>query len=307
MPLYTNLDGTTPDKGPRDILKWQWDRLRSGAHKTDPFETPRTPNDGRALADLSAHLTWIGHATFAMRLGGKLVVTDPIWSTRIQGAIKRHVEPGVRFEDMPPIEIVTLSHSHFDHLDIPTLKRIGPNAIYIVPRDVGELLYDAGLTRVVELDWWQSHTLGDLTVTLVPAQHWSMRLPWDRNRRLWGGFVYSAHGKTAYHAGDTAYSPDVFSQIAKRFPAIDWAMLPIGAYEPAWFMKAQHMGPEEALKAFTDLGAKNFVAMHWGTFKLTDEPMGEPPKKLQSLFATNGGGKLWIPTIGETKKLTLPL
>ncbi len=305
MPIYTNLDGTTPDKGALDILKWQWDRLRSGGRREDPFVTPTVPNDGKALAAQSAHLTWIGHATFAMRMGGKMVVTDPIWSPRIQAAIKRRAEPGVRLEDMPPIDVVTISHSHFDHLDMPSLRRIGRKPTYIVPRDVGELLSEEGLTNVVELGWWESHTMGDLTVTLVPAQHWSMRVPWDRNRRLWGGFVYSSPEGVAYHAGDTAYAPEVFREIGARFPSIDWAMMPIGAYEPAWFMKPQHMGPEEAVQAFDDLGAKNFVAMHWGTFKLTDEPVGEPPALLRSLFQARAmpEHRVWIPDIGETRAL----
>ncbi len=305
MPIYTNLDGTTPDKGPLDILKWQWERLRSGGRREDVFVTPSVENDGKALAAAGAHLTWVGHATFALRLGGKLVVTDPIWSPRIQAAIKRRVDPGVRFEDMPSIDVVTISHSHFDHLDMPSLRRIGRKPTYIVPRDVGELLAEEGLTNVVELGWWESHTVGDLTVTLVPAQHWSMRMPWDKNRRLWGGFVYSSPEGVAYHAGDTAYAPEVFREIGARFPSIDWAMLPIGAYEPAWFMKPQHMGPEDAVQAFEDLGAKNFVAMHWGTFKLTDEPVGEPPALLRSLFhaRTMPEHRVWIPDIGETRSL----
>jgi N-acyl-phosphatidylethanolamine-hydrolysing phospholipase D len=241
-----------------------------------------------------------------MRLGGHVVATDPIWSPRIQGAVKRLVAPGVALEDAPKIDIVTVSHSHFDHLDLTTLKRIGRGATYIVPRDVGELLHEAGLPNVIELGWWESVTFDDLIVTLVPAQHWSMRMPWDRNRRLWGGFVYSSSDGTAYHAGDTAYAPRVFREIGARFPSIDWAMLPIGAYDPAWFMQAQHMGPEEAVRAFGDLAAKHLVAMHWGTFKLTDEPLGEPPKLLRSFAATAGisSERLWIPAIGETRALT---
>ncbi len=305
MPLYTNLDGATADKGPLDILKWQWERLRTGAHRDDGASTPRVDNDGRSVAEPGSHLTWIGHATFALRLGGKLVVTDPIWSTHIQGAIKRRVAPGVRLEDMPPIDIVTISHSHFDHLDLPSLRRIGRNATYVVPRDVGKLLLEAGLPHVVELGWWERFTAGNLTVTLVPAQHWSMRVPWDRNRRLWGGFVYEAPEGVAYHAGDTAYSARVFREIGARFPALDWAMLPIGAYEPAWFMKSQHMGPEEAAQAFDDLGAKNLVAMHWGTFKLTDEPTHEPPTLLRASLKARGtlDDRIWIPAIGETRTL----
>jgi L-ascorbate metabolism protein UlaG (beta-lactamase superfamily) len=253
----------------------------------------------------AAFLHWVGHATFLMRAGGKVIATDPIWSTRIQGAIKRRAAPSVTLEEAPPIDVVTVSHSHFDHLDLPTLKRIGPGATYVVPRHVGELLHEAGLPNVIELDWWDETTIGDLTLTLVPAQHWSMRMPWDRNRRLWGGFVYSTPEGRAYHAGDTAYSPLVFKAIGQHFASrggIDWAMLPIGAYEPGWFMRPQHMDPEDALRAFDDLGARTFVAMHWGTFKLTDEPLNEPPERLRALALTRGldAARLWVASIGDT-------
>ena len=141
------------------------------------------------------------------------------------------------------------------------------DATFIVPENVGEVLTGAGITNVVELPWWGAHTVGDLRVTLVPAQHWSMRVPWDRNRRLWGGFVYEgtgAAGGTSWHAGDTAFAAEVFTAIGERFPHIDWAMLPIGAYDPSWFMQPQHMNPEEAIRAWELSRAKVLVAMHWG-------------------------------------------
>jgi N-acyl-phosphatidylethanolamine-hydrolysing phospholipase D len=303
--LYRNLDGTTPDKGLGDLLKWQiGDRLAGRRRTSAPFATPRRPNDGRALAAPSAHLTWIGHATFVQRLAGLLVATDPIWSTRIH-TIRRLAEPGVPLEACPPIDVVTISHAHFDHLDVPTLKRIGPEALYVVPKDNADVLRAAGLPRVVELGWWESHDIGDLRITLVPAQHWSMRAPWDRNRRLWGGFVYESPELTTYHAGDTAFSGDVFGAIAERFPRIDYAMVPIGAYEPVWFMQTQHMGPEEAGRAWEILGARVFVAMHWGTFRLTDEPLGEPPERIRAWWDARGHdpARLFVPDLGETRAL----
>lgn len=301
MPIYRNLDGTTPDKNFRDVLKWQLTRRRDRT----PFTTPRRENDGRALASESApHLTWIGHATFVQRLGRKVIATDPIWSRSIH-TIPRLCAPGVELEACPPIDVVTVSHAHFDHMDLPTLKRIGNGALYVVPKDNGDVLRSAGLSRVVELDWWESHEIDDLRITLVPAQHWSMRAPWDRNKRLWGGFVYESPEGTSYHAGDTAFSERVFSSIRERFPKIDWAMLPIGAYEPVWFMQGQHMGPEEAGRAFELLAAKRFVAMHWGTFKLTDEPLGEPPNRIRTFWAERGHApdRLWVMDVGETREL----
>jgi L-ascorbate metabolism protein UlaG (beta-lactamase superfamily) len=158
---------------------------------------------------------------------------------------------------------------------------------------------------VVELGWWETHREGDLSITQVPAQHWSMRMPWDRNKRLWGGFVVESSEGIAYHAGDTAMSEVVFREIGKRFPKIDWAMLPIGAYDPAWFMQPQHMGPEEATLAFELLGARHLCAMHWGTFKLTDEPMGEPPQRLRARADERSleEERLWIFDVGETRAL----
>jgi L-ascorbate metabolism protein UlaG (beta-lactamase superfamily) len=305
---YTNLDGTTPDKRLGAILKWQIADRLTGKKRKDPggFTTPRRPNDGRALLSPAPSLTWIGHASFVQRLGGVLLATDPIWSERL-GPRRRLVGPGVTFADVPQLDVVTISHSHYDHLDLPTLRRFGDGPTYVVPRDVGEILRDEGLTKVVELGWWESHTVRGLRMTLVPAQHWSMRTPWDRNQRLWGGFVYESAEGASYHAGDTAYHEAVFHGIRARFPRIDWAMLPIGAYDPPWFMKAQHMGPEEAVQAFEDLGARTFVAMHWGTFKLTDEPLGEPPARLRACWASRelAADRLWIPDVGETRALEL--
>ncbi len=309
---YTNLDGKTPDKGLVDLLRWQIGDRLAGKRRRDPggFVTPRRENDGSALVQANAHLTWIGHATFAMRLGGLMVLTDPIWSERV-GTTRRHAAPGVDYERVraTEVDVVTVSHAHYDHLDLPTLKRIGPRPLYVVPKDCGDILVGAGLPNVVELDWFESHEVrtkkGRLRVTLVPAQHWSMRVPWDRNKRLWGGFVYEADDGTAYHAGDTAFNELVFRTIGEKFPRIDWAMMPIGAYDPVWFMQPQHMGPEEATRAFELLGAATMCAMHWGTFKLTDEPLGEPPQRALAAFESGGLGaeRLHVYDIGETRTL----
>jgi L-ascorbate metabolism protein UlaG (beta-lactamase superfamily) len=292
---------TQPPRGPADLLRWKLGGKRP-AH--DEFQTPFRENDGLRLAAPSPSLTWIGHASFVVRLGGKLIATDPIWSTRISGLVKRRVPPGVPFDKLPPLDVVTVSHNHYDHLDTATLRRIGPEALYVVPLGLGKLLKGEGLPRVVELDWWQSHTEGALTVTLVPARHWSMRAPWNRNDTLWGGFVLRGPEGVAYHAGDTALF-DGFAEIGRRTGPIDWAMLPIGAYEPRWFMQPQHMNPDDAIEAFVALGARTLVAMHWGTFKLTDEPLGEPPTRTRQLFAQRGldPTRLWVLDVGETRDL----
>jgi N-acyl-phosphatidylethanolamine-hydrolysing phospholipase D len=297
-----------PARGPGDMLRWRLLDTLAGRRVKDPggFVTPVRENDGALLAAPAPALTWIGHATFVMRLGGALVATDPIWSPRISGVVPRRAPPGVPFEAVPPLDVVTVSHNHFDHLDLPTLRRIGPKPLYVTPVGNGDLLRAQGLPNVVELDWWESHTVEhtQLEITLVPARHWSMRMPWTRNDMLWGGFVYRAPEGVAYHSGDTALF-DGFAEIGQRLGPIDWAMLPIGAYEPRWFMQSQHLNPEDAGQAFEMLGARTLVAMHWGTFKLTDEPLGEPPDRIRAWFesAKLDPSRLWVLDIGETRRL----
>jgi L-ascorbate metabolism protein UlaG (beta-lactamase superfamily) len=298
---------TQPQRGPGDMLKGRIVDTLRGRRVRDPggFTTPVVPNDGRALALPHASLTWIGHATFVLRLGGLLVATDPVWSQRLQGVVPRRAPPGVALDKLPPVDVVTVSHNHYDHLDLFTLKALGPKPLYVTPIGNGALLRRAGLPRVVELDWWESHAVSDkLTITCVPARHWSMRAPWNRNDALWSGFVLRAPEGVAYHAGDTALFDDV-GEIGARLGPIDWAMLPIGAYEPRWFMEPQHMNPEDVGEASTRLGARNLVAMHWGTFKLTDEPLGEPPTRMRSWFVARAlpAERLWVLDVGETRRL----
>jgi L-ascorbate metabolism protein UlaG (beta-lactamase superfamily) len=192
-------------------------------------------------------------------------------------------------------------------MDLPSLRALARRGSprFVVPKDNAELLRAAGIDDVVELGWWESVETSGVRVTCVPAQHWSMRVPWDRNRRLWGGFVYESAEGVAYHAGDTAMSDAMFGAIAQRCPPIDWAMLPIGAYDPSWFMSPQHMGPEEAGRAWERLGARVLLAMHWGTYKLTDEPPGEPPQRVKTWFEGRGYGedRLWVMDVGETRAL----
>jgi L-ascorbate metabolism protein UlaG (beta-lactamase superfamily) len=305
-----NLDGTTPDKGLRDILKWQVSDRMAGLRRVDAsdFVTPRRDNDGTTLLSLEPHITWIGHASFVFRLGGSLIATDPVFAGRM-GPRRRLTAPGVAPARLPPIDVVTVSHAHFDHLDLPSLRTLAGRGepLFVVPKDNAALLRGAGIDKVVELGWWESTQAGGVRITCVPAQHWSMRLPWDRNTRLWGGFVYESAEGVAYHAGDTALSDDVFRAIADRCPRIDWAMLPIGAYDPTWFMSGQHMGPEEAGRAWELLQARVLVAMHWGTFKLTDEPIGEPPERVKAWFEAKryDAERLWVLDVGETRGLTV--
>jgi len=253
-----------------------------------------------ALASGDPCAVWIGHASWTLRLGGKLLVIDPVWSTALSGVVKRLVPPGIALGQLPTPDIVMVTHDHRDHLDLPTIAKLPETSLYIAPLGNGPRL---GKPNVVELDWWQTHEVGDLKITLVPARHWSMRMPWNRNATLWGGYVIESPDGVAYHSGDTA-AGDHFAEIGARF-SIDWAMLPIGAYSPRWFMSSQHVNPDEAADGFAALRAKNFLAMHWGTFKLTDEPIGEPRERILEVWRERGWdpSRLWLMDVGEARPL----
>lgn len=294
-----------PQRGPREVLKWKVIDAAAGKNRKDPggFVTPRREPD-RALIDAGApQLTWIGHATFLLTMGGERILLDPVFSRRL-GPVARLSPPGIPIDALPSIDLVLVTHNHRDHLDPWSIKRLGGAPRYLVPLGNAETLKGLGAQTVTELDWWQSCDLGSIEVTLVPARHWSMRYPWDRNDALWGGFVIRSSEGTAYHAGDTGFF-DGFREIGQRLGPIDWAMLPIGAYDPRWMMEPQHMGPEDAVEAARMLGARRLVGMHWGTFRLTDEPIGEPPERARSAFAKSGEGdrELWILDVGETRRL----
>jgi L-ascorbate metabolism protein UlaG (beta-lactamase superfamily) len=296
---------TQPARGPADILRWKiWEPLAGRGRKpSGAFVTPSRPHDRELVASGAPQLTWIGHATFLLTLGGKRVLVDPILRERL-GPIPRRAPVGIRPAELPPIDVVLVTHNHRDHLDPKSLAMLGPDPLFVAPLGHAEVLASAGARRVVELEWWQAVDAAGLEVTLVPARHWSMRFPWDRNDALWGGYVVRGPEGAAYHAGDTAYF-DGFAEIARRTGAIDWAMLPIGAYEPRWFMEPQHMGPEDAVRAAQDLDARHLVAMHWGTFQLTDEPLGEPPERARAAWRARAlpDEHLWILDVGETRAL----
>ncbi|HET9622561.1 MAG TPA: MBL fold metallo-hydrolase [Kofleriaceae bacterium] len=293
---------TQPGRKFPDIVRWKLGKKEAVDRELDAVRPVVRDGGAAALASGAPVAVWIGHATWALRLGGRLIVIDPIWSRSIGGAVRRLVAPGVALDQMPAIDTVLVTHDHRDHMDLPTIKRLPADAQYVVPLGNGERM---AKPNVVELDWWQPHTLGDVTITLVPSRHWSMRMPWNRNDTLWGGFVIRGPEGTAYHSGDTAWG-DHFAEIGQRCGPIDWAMLPIGAYAPRWFMAPQHMDPDEAGRAYEALGARYLLAMHWGTFKLTDEALGEPPQRLRAYWAAHGldPDRLWICDPGEPRALT---
>jgi L-ascorbate metabolism protein UlaG (beta-lactamase superfamily) len=238
-----------------------------------------------SLDDATAVVTFIGHSTFLIQTTVGNILTDPIYSERagpfdLLGP-RRVRRPAVPFQDLPPISTVLLSHNHYDHCDLPTLRRLAKrfDPIVVTPLGNGRLARSAGLRRVVELDWWQETGAADFPITLTPAYHFSARTPFDRNRALWGGFVMVLGSARIFFAGDSAYAR-FFRDIRQRLGPIALALLPIGAYEPRWFMQVVHMNPEEAVQAHLDLEAAESIGMHFGTFQLTTEGIDEPLRAL---------------------------
>jgi L-ascorbate metabolism protein UlaG (beta-lactamase superfamily) len=288
--------------GVGDVLKW---RLQPRDPAKNNFVAPYVENDGKKLRENKSalSLTWIGHATVLVQAGGLSMLTDPHFGDDTGGLFQRFAPPGVKLRDLPPIDLVVISHNHRDHLDEESVRALGPEVQYVVPLGLARWFRARGLRKVTELDWWEPTVVhgrngGTATVYLVPAQHWSQRTGVDQNQTLWGGYVIDAGGRRFFFAGDTGY-PAAFTEIGKRFPGIDFAMLPIGAYEPRWFMHPQHMAPEETARAFRDLGARELLPVHWATFHLSDEPMDEPPKLLYQAMGPLANRILFLP-IGGT-------
>lgn len=283
-PRFKNLDGSVPQSFD-SVFKWAVTDRLTGRRRKSPARAhvARVEPDLAALAKPpapgeGARLTWLGHASWLVQLDGLSLLIDPVLRDAINVVIRRNVPPGVAIEQLPPIAASLVSHNHYDHLDLPTLEIVGAPIVTGIGH---QRIFRGTKLPCTELDWWGFLKVGAVTIHYVPSQHWSRRGLNDANEMLWGGFVIEGSSARLYHSGDTAYF-DGFKEIGRRHPGIDAAMLPIGAYDPAWFMSKQHMNPEEAVQAFEDLGARRFLAMHWGTFKLTDEPLDEPPQRLDA-------------------------
>lgn len=256
---------------------------------------PKAHNDPAWLAAnrRQTSITWIGHASFLVQLDGLNILTDPVLSRRtspVQWAGPARIAPlGLSLAELPKIDVVLISHNHYDHLDEATVRQLaGRDApAFVVPLGLKAWLARRGIEQVTELDWWQHTEVRGLRVHAVPAQHFSGRGAGDRNRTLWCGYVYECGGQRHYFAGDTGYGPD-FVEIGRRFAPIDLAMIPIGAYDPRDFMRPVHVDPEEAVRIHGDVGSRQSLAMHWGTFRLTLEPLDEPPRRLAAALAAAG-------------------
>ncbi|REJ86862.1 MAG: MBL fold metallo-hydrolase [Planctomycetota bacterium] len=301
------------------VFRWAvLDRL-TGRRKIAP-PGPAAPFVDADLAVIhdetrDARLTWIGHASFLLQMCGINILLDPVFSERIGWLYPRHVAPGLTPSQLPPIDLLLISHSHYDHLDAASVAAIDKSATVIAPRGLARLFVRQGFSCVIELDWWDAVHVKSVEVTFVPARHWSKRTLFDTNRSLWGGYVIrgksdqggSTEETSIYFAGDTAWF-DGFAEIGRRFRGLDAALLPIGGYEPGWFMKNNHLNPEQAGQAFLDCGARRLVPMHWGTLQLTDEPLLEPIDRLRTWWGRAGAAAadriLNQLAVGETLRIS---
>lgn len=260
-------------------------------------------------------ITWVGHSSFLLQIGGLNLLLDPIWSRRASPfqsfGPSRRVPPAIDFDSLPPIDAVVLSHDHYDHLDARTVKRLirrYPAIVWFTPLGVGRFLRTRGARDARECDWWDESAVGSLRLTCVPAQHFSGRRLDNRNATLWCGWTIRSDHHSVLFAGDTALHPE-FPAIASRCGPFDAAILPIGAYEPRWFMGAVHMNPEDSIAAIQHLLEKQrgrklvLIGAHWGTFKLTDEPFDEPPVRTRAAWrgARLPEDDLWVMRHGETR------
>ena len=296
---------------------WQWERWRDGLPSPPPggWNLPAVKTDAEALrsGETNPSVTWIGHATMLVRLGGSNILFDPVFSERaspVSFAGPRRIVPlPIDIAELPPIDIVLISHNHYDHLDAESVKRIAAmpqgSPLFLVPMGLKAWFAELGIARVEELDWWQQTRHGDLKVTFVPAQHWSKRTLTDANQTLWGGWVVEGDGLSIIHTGDTGFSQD-FRDIGERLGPFDMAFIPIGSYAPRWFMKPMHADVPEAVQIRADLRAARAIGMHWGTFEsLADEPLDEPPRVLARQREQQGlsADQFDVLKIGETRRL----
>jgi L-ascorbate metabolism protein UlaG (beta-lactamase superfamily) len=301
VPTFTHFDPGHPRLPFSTIFRWAViDRLRGRRKIAKPGKpAPQVAPDLELIAKPAEkpRLTWLGHSSFLLQMAGRAILFDPVLGNRAL-AVKRHGKPGLKIGQLPPIDLILVSHSHYDHLDSWTIKNLPKSATVAAPIGLGDFFRRRGYRAVNELSWWDGFDLGPLRVHLVPARHWSKRSFFDTNTTLWGGFVVEAAGHRVYHAGDSAASP-YFAEVGRRFPGIELAMMPIGAYEPGWFMEYNHMTPEQAIEAFEQLGARRFVPMHWGTFQLTDESLCAPIERLKKNWRVNH--ELALLAVGESR------
>jgi L-ascorbate metabolism protein UlaG (beta-lactamase superfamily) len=301
-PLSDHFDGERfrsmePAATNRGFLRWILNRDRGPWR--DRVDAPPGPKPPERVSGGALRATFVNHSTVLLQMDGVNVLTDPVWSERVSPYTfvgpRRHRPPGIRFEDLPPLDAILVSHNHYDHMDVETLRRLQRREGRTIPVFVAlgnaRLLEGERVRGARDLDWWQSERLpGGVTVTVVPARHFSSRSPFDGNRTLWCGFVVSGPSGSWYFAGDTGWGSH-FAEIGRRFPNLRLAMLPIGAYRPRWFMSPVHIDPADAVRAHDALGARTSLAIHWGTFAQADDGELEPAVDLDIALAAHAEPK----------------
>ena len=281
---YENTNGKPIEKSFQDLLKWATDDIET---KIDYIEIS---NDWESLdfEEDDNYGVWVGHSTFLIKKNGITILTDPVFSDRASPfkniGPKRLIPPAIPLKKLPEIDFITISHNHYDHLDIRSLKdlySLNSNTIFLVPAGDKKLLERQKIENVYEYEWWEGYLSDELKITFTPVQHWSKRGLFDRNKSLWGGWFFEFNDFSIFHAGDTGYSED-FKSTRMKLGSPKYAFIPIGAYDPEWFMAESHVNPEDAVQIMLDLGAENSFGMHWATFKLTDEDTLEPRERLDA-------------------------
>tara|TARA_B100001564_G_scaffold83113_1_gene67063 strand:- start:297 stop:1268 length:972 start_codon:yes stop_codon:yes gene_type:complete len=286
---FKNTDEDAAGKSFREFLKWSF------TNKKPELVAIDSSDEWKELTPTSIdYLVWIGHATYLINKDGLTILTDPVFSKRASpvrfAGPKRLIPPAIPIDQLPNIDVITVSHNHYDHLDLRSLKKIykaNPNAIFLVPKGDKKRLERRGIENVKEFLWWEDIEIKGSKFTFTPVQHWSARGIADRNKSLWGGWFMNLKSEIIYHAGDTGYSSD-FIETKKRLGSPSLSLIPVGAYAPRWFMKTNHVNPPEAIQVAIDLESERNFGMHWGTFQLTDEEIMEPPELLNQALEERG-------------------
>lgn len=298
---YHNLDGVENTKSFSDFRKWMKERKAKIKDLSVSIDTAEHTPAAEIRANRSkTSVTWIGHSTFLIQTGGINILTDPVWAERM-GMQKRLTKPGMPIRELPEIDAVMISHGHYDHLDFASIRKLKGDPVFYVPEGLGASFRRRGYKKVKEAVWWEAYDIEDVRFTFVPAQHWTRRTLWDTNTSHWGGWVIEYKGFSIYFAGDTGYFRG-FKEIGEKM-SVDAVLMPIGAYEPEWFMKVSHINPEDAVTAYLDLNAKGpFIPMHYGAFRLADDTGPEALERLLAEWEKRAldPDKLNVMKIGET-------
>jgi L-ascorbate metabolism protein UlaG (beta-lactamase superfamily) len=305
---FTNLDPTR-DKSMLDLLRWKFTAKREEwASWVDEAPAPRPIE---RVNDRTVRVTWVNHATMLVQLDGVNILTDPVWSDRVSpvsfAGPRRHRMPGIRFEDLPPIDVVVVSHNHYDHMDLPTLRRLAERFAMPIVAGLGNASYLSRreVTGARDVDWWDEVRVNDsVRVIAVPARHWSARTRSDLRHTLWNAYVIEGPSGRVYFSGDTGYGVH-FAMARQRLGPMDVALMSIGAFQPEWFMHEAHMSPAEAVKASSELGARVSIPMHFGTWQLGDDGDAEPLRYLEDALTKDPAQRQVWRTIEHGRPFTM--